>query len=193
MYNIRFRLSYLLHYLKANNRHGIHSPFVYRLIDKVIYDFHAENNYAQLKSLGECAYPLKIWQLFYRLVADANPGTVLISDTDSATETCVHLAAPDADVVTLSSGNTGDKPKADLVLIKKQPAHQLLAIFDQCMPYVQENTLMVINNVHQHPQNKPIWQAIQSKQEVTITIDLFWLQLVYFRKGQVKENFEVRY
>src|SRR5690606_31540100 len=39
MANIRFFIDYLKHYLTSNNRHGVHSPFVYNLIDRVIYDF----------------------------------------------------------------------------------------------------------------------------------------------------------
>ena len=51
MFNLRFAIDYLLHRFKAKNRHGIHSPFVYRLVDKVIYDFEAKKVYTEVENL----------------------------------------------------------------------------------------------------------------------------------------------
>src|ERR1700749_5099254 len=50
MLNFRFAKDYLLHRLKAKNRHGVHSPFVYRLIDEVIYDFEDKKVYADIEA-----------------------------------------------------------------------------------------------------------------------------------------------
>ena len=46
--SFKFKLSYFNHLLTANNRHGTHSPFVYKLADEVIYDFSAKNEYDEL-------------------------------------------------------------------------------------------------------------------------------------------------
>jgi hypothetical protein len=37
------------------------------------------------------------------------------------------------------------------------------------------------------------WEEIKSNPLVTVTIDLFFLGLVFFRKEQAKENFIVRF
>ena len=53
MLNFRFAKDYLLHRLKAKTRHGVHSPFVYRLVDQVIYDFEAKKIYNDIESLRQ--------------------------------------------------------------------------------------------------------------------------------------------
>ncbi len=48
------RLSAFLHHrLKANNRHGTHSPYVYRFLEEVLYDRSEHQAYAELDQLIE--------------------------------------------------------------------------------------------------------------------------------------------
>jgi hypothetical protein len=39
---------------------------------------------------------------------------------------------------------------------------------------------------------KEAWEIIKVHPQVTVTVDLFWIGLVYFKKGQVKEDFLIR-
>src|SRR5690348_4125251 len=51
MSGFRFAKDYALHRLKGKTRHGTHSPFVYRLADKVIYDFSKKKVYDEVETL----------------------------------------------------------------------------------------------------------------------------------------------
>ena len=53
MLNIRFAKDYLLHRLRGKNRHGTHSPFVYRLLDEVIYDHKRKDIYNDIESIRQ--------------------------------------------------------------------------------------------------------------------------------------------
>ena len=51
MINLQVAVDYLKYRLKAKTRHGVHSPFAYRLVDQVIYDFHAKKVYSDIEKL----------------------------------------------------------------------------------------------------------------------------------------------
>ena len=51
MINLQVAVDFLKYRLKAKTRHGVHSPFAYRLVDQVIYDFHAKKVYSDIEKL----------------------------------------------------------------------------------------------------------------------------------------------
>lgn len=51
MINLQVAVDFLKYRLKAKTRHGVHSPFAYRLVDQVIYDFYAKKVYSDIEKL----------------------------------------------------------------------------------------------------------------------------------------------
>ncbi|HVW95603.1 MAG TPA: class I SAM-dependent methyltransferase [Mucilaginibacter sp.] len=259
MLNIRFAKDYLLHRLKAKTRHGVHSPFVYRLTDKVIYDFNAKKVYDEVegirkslindnriitvtdlgagslvnnnrkKRIGEIAgnalKPPKLAQLLYRLVYDQQPQNIIELGTCLGTTTAyLQKAAPEADVYTLEgcpetaavaaqtfkaagisptliTGNFDDTlpgvisglENLDFVFVDGN--HQkdaTLKYFEWCLSRVHEGTLLIFDDIYWSEGMKEAWAQIKKHPQVTVTIDLFWIGLVFFRAGQVKEDFLIK-
>ncbi|MCJ8211896.1 class I SAM-dependent methyltransferase [Mucilaginibacter sp. RS28] len=256
----QFAKDYLLHRFSAKNRHGLHSPFVYRLVDEVIYDFspkkvytevenlrnqllnddrtitvtdlgagsHVNNNkQKQVKQIAKNALkPPKLAQLIYRLAADLQPKTIIELGTCLGT-TSLYLqkAAPEAKVYTMEgcpqtaavaaegfrksggesieliTGNFNDTlpglinslPQLDFVYVDGN--HQrdaTLNYFNWCLPKVHENALLIFDDIYWSEGMKEAWAEIKAHPQVTVTVDLFWIGLVYFRKGQVKEDFKIK-
>ena len=52
------------------------------------------------------------------------------------------------------------------------------------------NTGFVGDNTNQG--EKDAWQEIKAHPRVTVTVDLFWIGLVFFKQGQAKEDFLVK-
>ena len=65
--------------------------------------------------------------------------------------------------------------------------------FLQCLSKVHENSLLIFDDIYWSKGMKEAWEEIKAHPEVTVTIDLFWIGLVYFRKGQAKEHFKIKY
>ena len=260
MFNFRFAVDYLLHRFKAKNRHGIHSPFVYRLVDNVIYDFSSKEIYygiekirGQLlidnrmitvtdlgagsrvntnsqKQIGDIAQnalkPPKLAQLLYRLAAEMRPENIIELGTCLGVTTLyLQNGAPNSTVYTLEgcpetsriagetlqragvnsvklvTGNFDDKlpgvinglPQLDFVFVDgNHQKEATLKYFEWCLPKVHENTLIIFDDIYWSQGMKEAWAVIKAHPSVTVTIDLFWIGLVFFKKGRVKENFLVK-
>jgi predicted O-methyltransferase YrrM len=65
--------------------------------------------------------------------------------------------------------------------------------FNWCLPKVHENTVLIFDDIYWSKGMNEAWDIIKSHPQVTVTIDLFWIGLVYFRKGQEKEDFKIKF
>lgn len=261
MLNIRFACDYLLHRLTAKNRHGLHSPFVYKLVDEVIYDFSDKKSYHNIeearkrllndkrqitvtdlgagshlnnnreKKVSDIAKNAlkspRLAQLIYRLVANQQPNNIIELGTCLGTTTLyLQQAAPHANVYTLEGcpqtaataaeifkqeganniqqliGNFDDTlkplidnlPQLDFVYVDgNHQKEATLRYFEWCLPKVHQDTLLIFDDIYWSGGMKEAWAAIKAHPQVTVTVDLFWIGLVFFKKGQAKEDFKIRF
>lgn len=64
--------------------------------------------------------------------------------------------------------------------------------FEWARHYAHPGSVFIFDDIYWSEEMKRAWEYIKAQPEVTITIDLFWVGLVFFRKEQVKENFVLR-
>ena len=260
MFRWQFAKDYLLHRISAKTRHGLHSPFVYRLVDEVIYDFQPKKVYAEIENfrkqllnddrsitvtdLGAGSHvnnnkqkqvaqiaknalkPPKLAQLLYRLAADAKPNNIIELGTClGITSLYLQYAAPKTKIytlegcpetagiaqqgfnnagakdITLMVGNFNDTlpglidklPKLDFVFIDGNHQKQAtLDYFHWSLPKVHEGCMLIFDDIYWSEGMKEAWAEIKAHPEVTITVDLFWIGLVFFRKGRLKEHFKIK-
>lgn len=65
--------------------------------------------------------------------------------------------------------------------------------FDQCLALANENSIFVLDDIHWSAGMEEAWKTIQEYPEVTVTIDLFFMGIIFFKKSLSKQNFIVRY
>jgi hypothetical protein len=193
MFNLWIVKNYLQHRLKAKNRHGLHSPFVYRLVDEVVYDFRAKKLYNEVerhrkallisdKKTGISPKPSKVDQLIYRVTADWQPNIITqLGMTPAITDSYLKNAI------------NKDNDNRKVVFINPNNPKQLLNDMPNLLAGADENTMLIFNGIYSNPGAKQIWTQIKANPKVTATVDLFWIGLVFFRKGQRREDFFIRY
>jgi len=65
--------------------------------------------------------------------------------------------------------------------------------FDQCLARAHNDTVFVLDDIHWSRGMEEAWEAIKSRPEVTVTIDLYQMGIVFLRTEQAKEHFVLRY
>jgi predicted O-methyltransferase YrrM len=68
-----------------------------------------------------------------------------------------------------------------------------LNYFSQCLTKANENSVFLFDDIHWSPGMSKAWKTIKKDKRVTLTIDLFWLGMVFFRKDMEKQDFVIRY
>jgi predicted O-methyltransferase YrrM len=261
MINLQTVVDFVKHRIKGKTRHGVHSPFVYRLLDEVIYDYHAKSDYSDIEKLRVSLLNDDRWiritdlgagsilnkntkkqvrvlaknalksaslaQLIYRLAANIKPRTIIELGTCLGITTAyLAKAAPDAKVITIEgcpetaalarenldklhvqntellTGNFDDllpnilKNTEALDFVYVDGNHRkdaTLNYFEWCLPKLSQNSIMIFDDIYWSKGMKEAWAQIKAHPEVSVSIDLFWIGLVFVRKGQVKEDFIIRY
>ncbi|MXV49408.1 SAM-dependent methyltransferase [Pedobacter sp. HMF7647] len=261
MIDFRFVADYIKHRFTSKTRHGVHSPFVYKLVDEVIYadadadicleveslrnklkgdtrkitvtdlgaGSHLNSNLE--KSVGTIAKNAlkspKLAQLLFRLVRYFKPRNVIELGTCLGT-TSVYLskAAPDAQVTTIEGcPRTAGIASETLKNADAKNVKQLVGNFDQlfpvlvdesefldfvfidgnhrkdatlnyfnaCLPKVNENSVLIFDDIYWSEGMKQAWTEVKNNPQVTVTVDLFWIGLVFFKGRQRKEHFKIRF
>ena len=73
---------------------------------------------------------------------------------------------------------------------RKEPT---LNYFYQCLTKVQNHTIFVFDDVHWSDEMEEAWKIIKNNPQVSVTIDLFFMGIVFFRKELTKQNFIIRF
>ncbi|UOQ52732.1 O-methyltransferase [Hymenobacter cellulosivorans] len=65
--------------------------------------------------------------------------------------------------------------------------------FEQCLPYRTEQSVFVLDDIHWSAEMEQAWTTIKAHPDVRLTIDLFFIGLVFFRTNQPKQHFTLRF
>ena len=158
MYFIRYYVAYIQHQLTANSRHGTHSPFVYRLVDEVIY---AKRKTDEPED--------KVKRLIARLI-------------DRFQAKRVHRL-----------GERLSEERLDFMIVPANNAATLSHQLKQGWPNLHSGSVVVLQGIYSNQGMRQLWQSIKERQEVTVTIDLFHVGLVFLHEGQAKEDFRISF
>lgn len=159
-------IQYLKYSIRAKGRHGIHSPFVYAFIEQVL----------RRKPLP----PL--------LITDTS---VLEGHCNTLQKGIIEKIARYIGARKITTSVEGIANN-ECLLITATPEHwlsQLAGIEDEIAPYAA----VIVPNIHHTPAHTAAWQQIKSRNSVRLSIDLFDIGLLLFRKEfKEKQDFTLR-
>jgi len=87
----------------------------------------------------------------------------------------------------------GEFPKLDMVFIDGNHQREAtLEYWNGILPLLHENSIVVIDDIHWSPGMRAAWKRICANPEVSISIDLYNLGILLFRKDIATEHFVLR-
>ncbi len=250
---------YIVYRRRAANRHGVHSPFVYDLIEKVFREKQWENKAAikvlrkdllkdhsmvevedmgagsridnnRLRKISKIAKvsstPLHKAAMLQRLVDFLGYKTILELGTNLGLTTAILASAkakprivslegaPNLAAIAVKNLEklnlkaeiiTGSfEDNLDLAIDKLASVdfayldgnHQedaTMAYFKTIIPHTHNNSVIIIGDIHWSLGMEKAWESIKEIPDVRVTIDLFDMGLVFFRKEMTPEHFIIHY
>jgi len=85
--------------------------------------------------------------------------------------------------------------KVDLAFIdgnhREEPT---INYYHQLLNVINDHSILIFDDIHWSKEMEAAWQHIKDDEAVTLTIDLFFIGLVFFRKeNKVKQHFSIRF
>jgi len=83
--------------------------------------------------------------------------------------------------------------KIDLVFFDGNHTEKAtIEYFNSCLPLIHNDTVFVFDDIHWSKGMEKAWEKIKENPKVTISIDIFRMGFVFFRKESSKEHFVIR-
>ena len=104
----------------------------------------------------------------------------------------IHLV--EGDIHKTLSDTLNLLPQVDFAFLDAHHDYEpTIKFFKSCLAKSNENTVIVLDDIHWSPAMEKAWEEIKQMDEVRQTIDLYQFGLVFFKTTQVKEHFVLRF
>ena len=152
----------------STNQHGVHSPFIYNFVTKCLYK--------RLNFKGPKAIRVLIKSITYFKAKKVN-----IPSNDMYAISQVKNTFPQIEF---------DNHPCDILYLAWPNAELFRGgIKDNLF---HNNTMILVENIHQNKENTDIWELMKVNEKVTVSVDMFHCGVLFLRKEQAKEHFKIR-
>ncbi len=166
-----------------------------RLLFRLIRRFEAKNILDLGTSLGiTTAYMAQAAQAGRVLTFEGCPQTAAV-----ARQNFDELGIPNVEIVvgnleeTLAAQIT-QFPSIDFVFFDANHRYEpTIRYFEICLTKIHNDTVFVFDDIHWSDEMEQAWEYIKAHPSVSVTVDLFWIGLVFFRQEQPRQDFILRF
>jgi len=153
--------------LNSKNQHGIHSPFVYQWVTQCLY---ADPKLEKTKATGVVLK--SIAHFGHRSVRSGGNKEILEKIQQNFPNTNFEVTP------------------IDLLVIEKADWRYLENLMEQDI--LHNDSMILIVNIHTNREQEKLWNVLAKKEQFTVSADLFYCGVLFLRKEQKKEHFNIR-
>lgn len=186
-------MSYTSFLLQSANAHGVHSPFVFKIVTNGLYEKHFRLPKSEYKALPKGLSYAKT-EILYKLIRHFKVTKLLAlgENAPAVTDTLRQLGENSKLQLWFFSTLAPIQGGIEIGIISDTTKAGVLEAFEEIIKNSNNNTMCVIDNIHASQQMEWAWEAIKKDPRVTVTIDTYHLGLVFFRRESVKQHFAIR-
>lgn len=177
--------------VKATNQHGVHSPFVYNLVTNCFYDRKKKEAYPAINSIYKnniIGLNHKNAKLLNRLISYIEVSNAL---TIESTSNFISKVLSLENSITISQSSE-DKSEFDLIYVDINKYKIDINLIELLFSKTHNESIFLVNCIHKSKENFGLWTALIAHPKTTVSIELYNLGFVFFRKEQIKEHFIIR-
>ena len=179
---------------KAKGRHGIHSPFVYDLLDNC---FKIPVSRDKINGIST---KIKVHAMTLRCLMQLTKHlkfSTLLTETRLQTDIeglANELSIP-SNIYNLSFFDQLEKEQhASIILLTTDTKNDdILNKVNELLPLLDENSLILINGIRSNDRAFSEWKQLKEKTEFHFSADVFHFGILAKRSFQEKEQFILRY
>lgn len=171
---------------KAKNLHGIHPPFVYQLLDEVVYQNRKIHLFLNQPSQQKKLY-LRLLKYFdVKSVFLLNPDSFFTSILNEYQKTSAEL------FIKYGQREIENKNIFDIIILNNIQNHDLALNFIKIKPF-HNDTIVIIPQIRASKEQLKFWKAFSQNEEAVVCLEFYDFAWGFFRKESSKQYFSIKY
>lgn len=148
--------------MTSTNQHGVHSPFVYAYLTKCLYGKSVFRESKAVQVLQKSKVYFKAEKVKC-FPENCKPQGIMMIDS----------------------------PPFEIVFFSEE-AHNGVIDFVSDKRNVVNHSMILVEGIYSSKKSRRLWETLKKMSQITVTIDLFYCGVLFFRKEQVEEHFKIR-
>ena len=209
-------IDYLLFRLKAKDEYSIHSPFLFDLYTNTLKN---RNSFSFISGLSDVkflvcskkkksitnfpfytSFPDRYEKIIYRLLKKFRfDSLVQVSFKGETLIYTLYLKAKTSNYFSKMKESKGLSsileitPTLGMVFFDKNcPSDKINSITENLFAHISNDSIFIFEKPHHSKENYFLWSSFASFKEITLSLDLYFVGISFFRNALLKQSFELK-
>lgn len=179
-------------YRQAKTAHGLHSPFVFNFYNVV----KKQAKSISLFSKNLKGFSKKENRIILAIIQYLKPAhTLVLSDDKQIINNWSSFLMNESHVLFAKGLNTLPlkSTKFDLIILSKLLIVNQKEFVDKLLPLISNDSAVIIPYIHASKNTITQWKSLIEEKTIRVSLDLFFIGILFFRKESTKQDFQLQF